>query len=89
MSCWEVALLEAAGKVKVDRGARAWVAAALGAERLQAVPVSVDIALRAGGLHGLHDPADRIIYATAVELDTPLVTRDERIAALDPARVIW
>jgi PIN domain nuclease of toxin-antitoxin system len=89
MSCWELALLESAGRVELDRGVRAWVSRALADERTSAIPVTSDIALRAGGLHGLRDPADSVIYATAVELDLQLVTKDARITEHDPARVVW
>jgi len=35
------------------------------------------------------DPADRIIYATALDLGVRLVTRDAAIAGYDPARAVW
>jgi PIN domain nuclease of toxin-antitoxin system len=39
--------------------------------------VVVHAALLPGALHG--DPADRLLIATARELDVPIVTRDHRI----------
>ena len=89
MSCWEVTFLEATGRLRLDRGVRAWVTSALADDRITALPVSLEIALTAGAIATLRDPADRIIYATAVEHDALLVTRDERITAHDPARVVW
>ena len=50
---------------------------------------SAEIALAAGNFRALRDPGDRIIYATAVEHDAALVTRDERLRELDPVRVVW
>jgi PIN domain nuclease of toxin-antitoxin system len=41
--------------------------------------VAVSAAFLPGQLHG--DPADRLLIATARELDVPLVTRDQRILA--------
>lgn len=35
------------------------------------------------------DMPDRIIAATAIELDLPLITKDERIKAAKMADVIW
>lgn len=35
------------------------------------------------------DPADRIVYATAVECGARLLSRDTDIAAFDAARVVW
>lgn len=89
MSCWEVALLHSQGRMKLDRNVREWVGAAVADERIKMLPVSVDIALNAGGLTTLRDPADRIIYATAVETGSRLVSRDAQLKDFDPARVVW
>jgi len=43
----------------------------------------------AGQLAFAGNPADRLIYATARAADAPLVTRDERMHAFDPERVVW
>lgn len=89
MSCWEVAFLEAAGRLRIDRGVRAWVTSALADERIVTLPLSVEIALAAGASSTLRDPADRIIYATAVEHNATLVSRDARLQEHDPERVLW
>lgn len=89
ISCWEVSFLATSGRLRLDRGTRAWVSAALADHRMTPLPVSLDIALVAGGLSTLRDPADRIIYATAVEHDAQLVSRDQRLHDLDPKRLVW
>lgn len=89
MSAWELMLLQSAGRIRIATEAREWVARALADSRSRALPVTLEIALRAGGLHGLRDPADKLIFATAAELDVPLVSRDARMAELDAARIIW
>jgi PIN domain nuclease of toxin-antitoxin system len=43
----------------------------------------------ARGLVGLVDPFDRLIAGTAVRLDAPLITGDERIRASNMVRTIW
>jgi PIN domain nuclease of toxin-antitoxin system len=43
----------------------------------------------ARGLAGLVDPFDRLIAGTAVRLDAPLITGDERIHASSLVRTIW
>lgn len=92
MSCWEVAMLNAAGRVRLDRPPRQWVAAALGADtRLRAVPADADIAVTAAllGEEGFHrDPADRLIYATARHRGATLVSRDRAMREFDD-QVIW
>lgn len=35
------------------------------------------------------DPADRIVYATALAHRAPLVTSDRRITSYDPERIVW
>ncbi len=91
-SVQEIAYLAARGRLSMDRPVDAWIAAALRALEVRAVAPTVSTALRAGSLdpvdfHG--DPADRLIYATAVEHDAKLVSADEQLRNSDPQRVIW
>ena len=54
------------------------------------MPVTREIALTAAAVGGtVSDPSDQIIFATAVEHDAALVTRDQRLHDLDPGRVVW
>ena len=76
----------------MDRPVETWVADALNVHEVRALAPTVATALRAGSLdpvefHG--DPADRLIYATAVEHDATLVSADERMRRSDPSRVVW
>jgi PIN domain nuclease of toxin-antitoxin system len=90
MSIWEVARLERAGRMTIDRGLEAWIAAALAEERVVNLPVTREIALTGAATMGrLRDPADQLIYATAVEHDAVLLSRDGVIRDLDPRRVVW
>jgi PIN domain nuclease of toxin-antitoxin system len=87
---WEIGLLHASGRLRLDRGARSWTRRAVAADpRITTLPVSTEIALAAGGLTAIRDPGDTIIYATALEHDAMLVTGDSRLRELDPARVVW
>jgi PIN domain nuclease of toxin-antitoxin system len=47
--------------------------------------------VRAGSLDEAFpgDPADRVIYASAVELGARLLTADRAIRGFDPARTVW
>lgn len=49
---------------------------------MEAVPLDHGAAARSYQLHHLEhrDPADRLLIATAIELDCPMVTYDARIA---------
>jgi PIN domain nuclease of toxin-antitoxin system len=88
----EIAYLVMRGRIELDRPVRTWVADVLAAHEVRPIPPSVAVALRAGSLDFANfpgDPADRLIYATAVEHGARLATADERLRAVDPARVVW
>lgn len=90
MSLWEVARLERAGRMTLDRGLSRWLPAALADDRIEVIPVTREIALTAAAVGGgVHDPTDQIIFATAVENDAVLVSRDQRLHDLDPTRLVW
>lgn len=81
ISVWEVAMLEAKGRLTFRQDCRAWVRDALASPGLCLVPLDPDIAVDStrlpGAVHG--DPADRIVTATARALGATLVTADSRI----------
>ena len=83
ISVWEVATLEAKGRITLSRSVHEWVSDALTARGLRLADLTPAIALESARLpgepHG--DPADRIIIATTRVLGGTLVTCDERILA--------
>lgn len=77
-------------ELKLDVGR--WISAALATPRVLALELDAHTASQAGMLDYQRfpgDPADRIIYATALEQGARLVSRDAAITAFDPARVVW
>jgi len=91
ISAMEVAALVERERITLDTDARAWVAQALALERVRELPLTAEIAVEAGSFGGnfVGDPADRIIYATAVTTGSKLVTRDRFLRSHDPARTVW
>jgi PIN domain nuclease of toxin-antitoxin system len=92
ISAYEVAYLALRGRLEFDLPVGAWVREAIGAHGMRVIPLTTAIALRAGSLDRDSfpgDPADRIIYATALERGARLVSRDTDITEFDPARVLW
>ena len=87
----EIAMLVHAGRVELDRDVGAWLEQAIEEFALEVVAISPRIAARstriAQNFHG--DPGDQLIAATAIELDVPLVTADERLRASGAIRTIW
>jgi PIN domain nuclease of toxin-antitoxin system len=91
ISVWELATLERLGRLKLIPDTRVWVRRALAQDRVASVPVTPEVGVLAGSLPVPFpgDPADRIIYATALSRETQLVTGDRRIVRHDPRRVVW
>jgi PIN domain nuclease of toxin-antitoxin system len=91
ISCWEFGMLVEAGRIRIDREPHRWMRQALAADRTATIPLTAETALSAALLPSAFpgDPADRIIYATAVAHGAPLITRDERISSFDRQRAIW
>jgi PIN domain nuclease of toxin-antitoxin system len=82
VTAWEIALLVDARRIDLDLPVAAWIERFLQRPGVEPVPLSHRAASRSYQLHHLEhrDPADRLLIATAIELDCPLVTYDERIA---------
>ena len=78
------------GRLELAPDARAGIRDACAIPNLRVVPVTESIAIEAGLLSDFHgDPADRIIAATALELRTPLATRDDRIRSWKGIETLW
>ncbi len=81
ISVWEVAMLEAKGRIRLAKDCLEWVTEALAVPGFALAPLTPEVAVGAsrlpGDFHG--DPADRILVATARALGAVLVTKDRRI----------
>ena len=91
ISVWELATLERLGRLRLLPDLRTWVRRALAHRDVSKHDVTSEIALAAGSLLPAFpgDPADRIIYATALTNGATLVSADRRLARHDPERVVW
>jgi PIN domain nuclease of toxin-antitoxin system len=79
VSFWEVALLVARGRIDLGMPVDQWRIDALRLG-MDEVPLDGELAIEAVGLSGLHgDPADRFIVATALRMQSALVTSDARL----------
>lgn len=80
VSCWEVGMLVARGRVKLDRPTTVWVADILADDHVGLAALTRAAAVAAAELTGFHgDPADRMLVATAMQLRVPIVTKDRLI----------
>lgn len=92
ISVQEIAYLATRGRIDLDRPIGAWIANVRSAHELSVLPLTAAIAMRAGSLDPETfpgDPADRAIYATAVQQGVRLLTADRRLRDFDPTRCIW
>ncbi|HET6573258.1 MAG TPA: type II toxin-antitoxin system VapC family toxin [Fimbriiglobus sp.] len=90
ISCWEIALLDAAGKITLPVPVEDWVRTALAYPGVRLVDLSPEIAIASTRLPApFHkDPADRILVATARVLDIPVLTADAKVLAYPHVRCL-
>ncbi len=82
VSCFELALAHARGRLELPLSPRDWLARALDGSDVELLPLTPDVAMRAVELATIHrDPFDRIIIATALSLDAQLASVDGQFAA--------
>ena len=91
ISAWEMALLVARKRLELTLDVADWVAKSGMLSFIQFVPVDNAIAIKSVRLHEPfhHDPADRIIIASAMFLGAPLITKDHRIRRYPQVKTIW
>ena len=84
-------MLERVGRIAFDRPLREWVGRALAHERVEAVPLTPEVAIDAALLPSTFpaDPADRIIYASAKRLGARLATKDTTLRRFDRETAFW
>ena len=90
MSLWEIAMLMAHGRLKVNADAKSFLEGVLEARAIRVLPITPAIAVLAQSDEFEHgDPADRIIAATALAHRAPLVSADARLRRLRSIKVLW
>ncbi len=96
LSCWEAITLHRQGRIALDRDPRVWVKALFRVPRVELATLGPEAAAFAGTLdldRFPGDPIDWMLYATALDLRVPLVTKDERLTeyarATGDVDVIW
>lgn len=82
VSCYELALAHRRGRLELPLPPQDWLTRALAGSDIELLPLTAEIALRAVRLTERHrDPFDRIIIATALELDARLASVDGHFSA--------
>lgn len=88
ISIWETGMLVGKGRVALDRDLHAWTRDLFDDDRIEAAFLTPQAAATAALLDDMFpgDPADRLLYATSLDLSVPLVTKDEQVRAFASAR---
>lgn len=86
---WEAALLVRKGRLDLGMSAREWAERIQLIPRVDALPLTPEIAVVADSLRMHPDPADRCIVATAILHRVPLVTKDRSLRRLKIVKTIW
>ncbi|MBT4498370.1 MAG: type II toxin-antitoxin system VapC family toxin [Gemmatimonadetes bacterium] len=91
ITLWEIAMLVHKGRLTFDRDVEQWLTDLSELPNFRKFRISPPIAALSarlpGKFHG--DPADRLIVATALNIDAPLVTRDGQIRDYSHIKTIW
>lgn len=90
MICFfELALLAERGRVADWSGIESWHALVRAQPGFAIEALAWDDVREARGLAALVDPFDRLIAGTALRLDAPLITSDDRIRRSALVRTVW
>jgi PIN domain nuclease of toxin-antitoxin system len=90
ITLWETAMLTAKGRLKLPTTSARFLTLALEARRIRVAPITPEIAETSRADRFRHaDPADRIIAATALGLNAPVVTCDERLREVRGLKTVW
>ncbi len=82
VSIWELGLLAARGRVRLEHGLRDWTGKSTGALPVRDAALTREVAVVTHELPFAHaDPADRFLAATALVYELTLVTADARLRA--------
>lgn len=80
VSFWEIAVKSAKGKLEMPPSAREWLKRAARMPGLGVIEVDREVMVHSAELDmPAHDPADRMLVATAMKYDLRLATADHRL----------
>jgi len=89
VSAWEIVLKRGLGRVEIPEPIDAFIAAQLGANAFQVLPVHLRHVFALSDLPDAHrDPFDRMLVSQAVADDLAILSADRHFRAY-PAEVIW
>jgi len=85
----EVAESVRAGRIALDRSFAEWEEALFASGKYLPAEVTRAVVRAADRLYAIPERGDRLIAATAVVLECPLVSRDPEIARIGGVEIVW
>lgn len=90
ISLWEIAMLIQKERIQVQTDSQSFLNLVLQANRIDVRAISPQIAVLSTALSTVNaDPADRLIVATALAENAPLVTADRNLQNSEQVTTIW
>lgn len=91
LSCWELAMLVAKGRVGLTMDVQEWIDRTLETMDIQLMEITPKSAVLATRLAGVPpaDPVDRLLIATALVHQCPIVTKDRHIRRYPHVQAVW
>jgi len=90
ISAFEIGQKQNTGRLTLPCQAGTWFQCMLEHHQLEEIPISSILCLAATALPRIHkDPFDRILIATALELNLTILTSDRTIAAYPGIKTLW
>jgi PIN domain nuclease of toxin-antitoxin system len=91
ISFFEIVTLDRRGRLRFNLPVTAWLENVRNLPEYRVDPLTDDIAERAGQFGDAFpgDPVDRLIAATALVRNAPLVTHDDRLREVPSLQTIW
>jgi PIN domain nuclease of toxin-antitoxin system len=77
------------GHVTLNLPFQEWTRLAFASGKYHEAPLTAEVVCIAQGLYGIPERGDRLIAATAVAMDLPLITRDPQTAQTAGVECIW
>jgi len=91
ISLWEIAMLIQKGRIEVETDCQSFLNLVLQANQIAVHAITPQIAALSTQLSSTvnADPTDRLIAATAIVEDAPLVTADHNLQEVEEVSTIW
>ncbi len=90
ISGWELAQLIQKKRIELETDIVRWISLTRKDPRLELLELSLEVLIKSVFLKDGHrDPADRILAATAIHYNIPLITADKKLRKFSKLKTIW